>query len=337
MVGPLSAGAVPGPACYGRGGTEATITDANLLLGRLNPGDLLDGAMSIHPEKAEEAYKRLGNELGISAEEAAVSVVRIANSMMSKILRIVSVERGYDPRDFALVAFGGAGPMHVCALAEELEINSIVIPPNPGMFSALGLLTADLFHDYSRPVLSDARSVDADRVEKLFKEMMVEGQSTLDSEDVSRASQQHQRTLDIRYKGQGFELNIKTETPFTEQSIKKAVEAFHAKHTEVYGYAEEDEPIEVVNAKLRVIGLLESPALTERMLSGVAEPKEMRRVYYETDNSWHSTGVYDRLTLGAEAMGPAIIEQYDSTTVIYPGWSFKPDTRGNLILRRMSQ
>ena len=337
MVGPLSAGAVPGPACYGRGGTEATITDANLLLGRLNPGDLLDGAMSIHPEKAEEAYKRLGNELGISAEEAAVSVVRIANSMMSKILRIVSVERGYDPRDFALVAFGGAGPMHVCALAEELEINSIVIPPNPGMFSALGLLTADLFHDYSRPVLSDARSVDADRVEKLFKEMMVEGQSTLDSEDVSRASQQHQRTLDIRYKGQGFELNIKTETPFTEQSIKKAVEAFHVKHTEVYGYAEEDEPIEVVNAKLRVIGLLESPALTERMLSGVAEPKEMRRVYYETDNSWHSTGVYDRLTLGAEAMGPAIIEQYDSTTVIYPGWSFKPDTRGNLILRRMSQ
>ncbi len=337
MVGPLSAGAAPGPACYGRGGTEATITDANLLLGRLNPGDLLDGAMSIHPEKAEEAYKRLGDELDIDAEEAAISVVRIANSMMSKILRIVSVERGYDPRDFALVAFGGAGPMHVCALAEELEIDKIIVPPNPGMFSALGLLTADLFHDYSRPVLSDVNDVDAEHVESLFKEMLREGEDTLESEDVPRASQRYQRTFDMRYKGQGFELNIETEVPFTEQSIARALEAFHMKHTEVYGYAEEDEPVEVVNAKLRVIGLLESPMLKIRKLSGVAEPRETRRVYFETDNRWYDTGVYDRLDLGAEANGPAIIEQYDSTTVIYPDWSFKPDTLGNLILRRSNQ
>lgn len=334
MVGPMSAGAEPGPACYGRGGVEATITDANLLLGRLNPDNLLDGAMDIHPDLADEAYKRLGGELGISAEEAAISVVRIANSMMSKILRIVSVERGYDPRDFALVAFGGAGPMHVCALAEELEIDSIVVPPNPGMFSALGLLTADLFHDYSRPILTDAKQVEADRVEKHFRDMMNEGMGTLDSEDVPRTHQRYQRTLDMRYRGQGFELNIATESPFSKESITKAVEDFHAKHTEVYGYAEKDEPVEVVNAKLRVIRLLESPMLKERSLSGVAMPRETRRVYFETDNSWHKTGVFDRSSLGTEANGPAIIEQYDSTTVIYPDWSFKPDARGNLILRR---
>lgn len=334
MVGPMSAGAVPGPACYGRGGTEATITDANLLLGRLNPGNLLDGAMDIHPGLASDAYKRLGDQLGIEPDEAAVSVIRIANSMMSKILRIVSVERGYDPRDFALVAFGGAGPMHVCALAEELEIDHVLVPPNPGMFSALGLLTADLFHDYSRPVLSDVMDVDADKVETLYKEMLEEGRATLDSEDVPRTHQRYKRTLDMRYRGQGFELNIETEAPFTLESISKAVIDFHEKHTEVYGYAEEDEPVEVVNAKLRVIGLLESPRLKTVELSGVSEPLETRQVYFETNDSWHDVEVYDRDSLGAEAVGPAIIEQYDSTTVIYPGWSFKPDKLGNLILRR---
>jgi len=337
MVGPMSAGAVPGPACYDRGGVEATITDANLLLGRLNPGNLLDGGMDIHPGLAGDAYKRLGNELGIAPEEAAVSVIRIANSMMSKILRIVSVERGYDPRDFALVAFGGAGPMHVCALAEELEIERVLVPPNPGMFSALGLLTADLFHDYSRPVLLDVAEVDADNVEALFNEMLEEGRETLDSEDVPRTQQSYKRTLDMRYRGQGFELNIETESPFTGESIKKAVRYFHAKHTEVYGYAEEDEPVEVVNAKLRVIGLLESPRLKTGELGGLAEPRETRRVYFETDDCWHEVGVYDRSSLGAEAVGPAIIEQYDSTTVIYPGWSFKPDKLDNLILRRLQQ
>lgn len=337
MVGPMSAGAVPGPACYDRGGVEATITDANLLLGRLNPGNLLDGGMDIHPGLADDAYKRLGDELGIAPEEAAVSVIRIANSMMSKILRIVSVERGYDPRDFALVAFGGAGPMHVCALAEELEIERVLVPPNPGMFSALGLLTADLFHDYSRPVLLDVAEVDADNVEDLFNEMLEEGRETLDSEDVPRTQQSYKRTLDMRYRGQGFELNIETESPFTGASIKKAVRDFHAKHTEIYGYAEENEPVEVVNAKLRVIGLLESPRLKTGELGGLAEPRETRRVYFETDDSWHEVGVYDRSSLGAEAVGPAVIEQYDSTTVIYPGWSFKPDKLGNLILRRLQQ
>ena len=159
-VGPISAGAYPGPACYGRGGTQPTITDANLLLGRLNPGSLLSGGMSIYPEKGRAALEELGVKIGLGTEETAVSIIRVANSMMGKILRIVSVERGYDPRDFTLVAFGGAGPMHVCPLAEELEISKIIVPPNPGMFSALGLLTADLFHDYVRPVVRRVSAID---------------------------------------------------------------------------------------------------------------------------------------------------------------------------------
>jgi len=333
-VGPMSAGALPGPACYGRGGVEATITDANLLLGRLNPSNLLDGAMEIHPEKAHEAFKQLGESLKIGAEETAVSVIRIANSMMSKILRIVSVERGYDPRDFSLVAFGGAGPMHACALAEELEINNVIVPPNPGMFSALGLLTADLFHDYSRPVLSNVKEIDVSKVENMFQEMEAEGRETLDSEGISENRHRYKRTLDMRYRGQGFELNVETESPFNIDSVEKAVKDFHKRHTEVYGYAETDEPVEVVNAKLRVIGLLDSPKLKGVLGGKDSEPREYRKVYFETDNSWSEVGVYDRSSLGSEVSGPAVIEQYDSTTVIYPGWSFKPDGLGNLILRR---
>jgi N-methylhydantoinase A len=292
--------------------------------------------MDIHPERAMEAYESLGDRLGIGAVEAAVSVIRIANSMMSKILRIVSVERGYDPRDFALVAFGGAGPMHACALAEELEIDNIVIPQNPGMFSALGLLTADLFHDYSRPILSDVQTIDSSRIEELFKEMRAEGKETLDSEGVPDDKHRYQRTLDMRYRGQGFELNIETQTPFKESSIKNAVDEFHVKHTEVYGYAEEDEPVEVVNAKLRAIGLLDSPKLKSKETNIESEPRETRRVFFEADNDWRNVGVYDRMSLGSEVEGPAVIEQYDSTTVIYPDWSFKLDRFGNLILRRVA-
>ena len=336
MVGPMSAGAVPGPACYGRGGVEATITDANLLLGRLNPGNLLDGAMDIHPENAMNSFKLLGEKLEATAEETAMSVILIANSMMSKILRIVSVERGYDPRDFGLVAFGGAGPMHACALAEELEINNILVPPNPGMFSALGLLTADLFHDYSRPVLSDVGSIDPEGVEELFMGMEEEGRKVLESEGISGDHHRYQRTLDMRYRGQGFELNIETETPFTLTSINKALVDFHGKHTEIYGYAEEKEPVEVVNAKLRVIGLLDSPRLPSREVSGSALPRERRRVFFEDDNEWHKVDVFDRDNIGSGSIGPAIIEQYDSTTVVYPGWSFKPDNYGNLNLRRVA-
>ncbi len=335
QVGPISAGALPGPACYGRGGTEATITDANLVLGRLNPGELLGGEMKIHPGNAEKVYRELGSRLGIDEYEAAVSVIRIANSMMGKILRIVSVERGYDPRDFSLVAFGGAGPMHVCALAEELEIDRVMLPRNPGMFSALGLLTADLFHDYSNPVLSGIGDVDPGSVDELFQGMEEQGRSTLELEGVHELKHRFMRTLDMRYRGQGFELNVETCGRFTVESVKNALSGFHRKHMEVYGYMDKVEPVEIVNAKLRAIGLLETPVLVDRGINGKSEPRETRKVYFESLGYWYDAGIYDRKCLGDKVEGPAIVEQYDSTTVVYPGWTLRQDGKGIMTLRRI--
>ncbi|MCW4049400.1 MAG: hydantoinase/oxoprolinase family protein [Candidatus Bathyarchaeota archaeon] len=336
QVGPVSAGAEPGPACYGQGGKDATITDANLMLGRLNQESLLSGDMEIHPELAKKAYKVLAESLGVSPEEAAMSAIRIANSMMSKILRIVSVERGYDPRGFSLVAFGGAGPMHVCALAEELEINHIIVPPNPGMFSALGLLTADLFHDYTSPVIMETNEVDPGKLEDMFSSMEETGRATLMKEGIHPDQHRFQRTLDIRYSGQGFELNVETGNPVTPASLSESLIAFHEKHREVYGYAAEDEPLEVVNAKLRVIGLLDKPSLKENKERIGDTEMETRRVYFES-TGWVDAEVYQRGSLDGVHVGPAIVEQYDSTTVIYPGWSYVPDRLGNLILRRVAQ
>jgi len=336
QVGPVSAGAIPGPACYGKGGRDATITDANLLLGRLNPGNLLGGDMKIHSRLAEGALKGLGSELGVSPEEAAVSVVRIANSMMSKILRIVSVERGYDPRVFTLVAFGGAGPMHVCALAEELGIGHVIVPPSPGMFSALGLLTADLFHDHSRPVISDAEEADPAELERFYREMEVEGTATLSQEGIPERRRSYRRTLDIRYRGQGFELSVDTRKPVTRSSIAESVKAFHVKHREVYGYSAEEEPAEIVNAKLRVIGFLEKPKLRRRRRNRSDPSPDHRRVFYEGLGEWVETEVHRRAALNGLRDGPAVIEQYDATTVVYPGWSYTPDDYGNLTLRRLT-
>ncbi len=336
QVGPVSAGAVPGPTCYGKGGRDATITDANLLLGRLNPGSLLGGDMKIHAGLAEEAFRCLASELGVSQEEAAASVVRIANSMMSKILRIVSVERGYDPRGFTLVAFGGAGPMHACALAEELDIGHIVVPPSPGMFSALGLLASDLFHDYSRPVIRDAEDADPAELESLYGEMEVEGAATLTREGIPERLRSYRRTLDMRYRGQGFELGVDTRKPVTRSSIAESVKAFHAKHREVYGYSAEEEPAEIVNAKLRVIGLLEKPRLRRRRRNRSDQPPDHRKVYYESLGDWMENEVHQRAALNRLREGPAVIEQYDATTVVYPGWSYTPDDYGNLVLRRIA-
>jgi N-methylhydantoinase A len=336
QVGPVSAGAIPGPACYGKGGKDATITDANLLMGRLNPDSLLGGDMKIHKRLAEEAFRVLASELGVSPEEAAVSVVRIANSMMSKILRIVSVERGYDPRGFTLAAFGGAGPMHACALAEELGIGHIIVPPSPGMFSALGLLTADLFHDYSRPVIRDAEDADPAELETLYGEMEVEGVATLSQEGIPERRRSFRRTMDMRYRGQGYELNVDTRKPVTHSSLAESIKAFHVKHREVYGYSAEEEPAEIVNAKLRVIGLLEKPRLRRRRRKRSDLSPDHRKVYYESLGKWVETGVHQRVALDEFREGPAVIEQYDATTVVYPGWSYTPDDYGNLVLRRIA-
>ncbi|MCW4037021.1 MAG: hydantoinase/oxoprolinase family protein [Candidatus Bathyarchaeota archaeon] len=336
-VGPVSAGANPGPACYGTGGTEPTITDANLMLGRLNPQSLLDGGMPVYQRNARAALELLGGKLEMGVDEVAASVVRIANSIMSKILRIVSVERGFDPRRFALVAFGGAGPMHACPLAEELGIGEIVIPPNPGMFSAMGLLTADIFHDYSRAMVRRACEVDPAAIEGLFMEMEGEGRETLMAEGVETVAMRFQRQLDLRYLGQSYELAVNVASPFDSEALASGVKAFHNRHKDVYGYATADEPVELVNIRLRAIGMIQKPQLKEnKTSSGSVTQKDQRLVFFEGEEEWVETPIFDRRSLvpGANIGGPSIIEQYDSTTVVYPGWIVSVDKYGIITLRR---
>ena len=339
-IGPMSAGANPGPVCYGKGGTEPTITDANLILGRLNPSSLLGGEMRIHPRLSVRALEKLGEELGMGADEAASGVVRIANSMMAKILRIVSVERGFDPRRFTLIAFGGAGPMHACPLADDLQIGEIVVPPNPGMFSAMGLLAADFFHDYSQAYVSRLDEADPVAIEKLFDEMEREGRETLLSEGVGPGAMSFRRQIDLRYFGQSYELTVDVSAPFDAEAMRSSVEAFHGRHGEVYGYSAQDEPVEIVNVRLRAVGAIQKPRLAETStLKKEAAPTSERLVYFEGSDLWLETPVYERrgLAPGSVLEAPAIVEQYDSTTVLYPGWMASVDKNGVLILGREEQ
>jgi N-methylhydantoinase A len=336
-VGPTSAGANPGPACYGKGGSQPTITDANLVLGRLNPENLLDGSMRIYQRNARLSLKKLGVELDMGVEEVAASVVRISNSMMSKILRIVSVERGFDPRRFTLVAFGGAGPMHACPLAAELDIQDILVPPNPGMFSALGLLTADLFQDYSRPLVSKIDDVDSSGINAAFEEMEEEGRVALLSEGVESGDISLHRRIDLRYLGQSYELTIDANVAPGDELISSVASRYHKRHEEIYGYSAPDETVEVVNIRLRAIGLMAKPCFAERAGPHDYEGSvDKRLVYFEDDNSWVETPVYSRSSIGEgfSREGPAVIEQYDSTTVVYPGWNIRVDRFGVLHLRR---
>ena len=335
-VGPMSAGAQPGPACYGKGGKDPTITDANLVLGRLNPTGLLDGEMKIYPRSARLALKRLGDRLGMGVEGAAASVVRISNSIMSKILRIVSVEKGFDPRRFALVAFGGAGPMHACPLAEELQIGEIIVPPNPGMFSALGLLTADLFHDYSQAFVIKSDDADTATLSRIFEDNESEGRETLLDEGVDPKEMRFLRQLDLRYFGQSYELSVDVERPMDEEALRRGVESFHRRHEEIYGYSAPDERVEIVNVRFRAVGVIPKPSLTENdSKRGEATPIGRRLVYFGGD-SWKETPVYQKggVPPGSMFEGPAIIEQYDATTVVYPGWDVTVDGFGVLRLRR---
>jgi N-methylhydantoinase A len=333
-VGPTSAGAYPGPACYGRGGTQPTITDANLLLGRLNPGNLLSGGMPIYPEKGRAALEELGAKIGLGTEETAISILRIANSMMGKILRIVSVERGYDPRNFTLVAFGGAGPMHVCPLAEELEANKIIVPSNPGMFSALGLLTADLFHDYVRPVVRRVSQIDASEVEAAFHELEAEGRTTLGAEGIHGVDMSFLRQVDLRYMGQAYEITVRAPKRVDGESLAATIIQFHKRHAEAYGYSASGEPVELVSLRLRAIGKIPKPDLKGGR-KGKAKVSGSRRVYYETDGGWRDVPVVQRGEGWEGALeGPAIVEQYDATTVVYPGWRVEVDGVGNLVLGR---
>ncbi|MEZ4836263.1 MAG: hydantoinase/oxoprolinase family protein [Caldilineaceae bacterium] len=336
-VGPQSAGAVPGPVCYGRGGAQPTVTDANLVLGRLDAGQFLGGSgtLQLDAGAAHAALTRLGADLGgFSAEEAALGVIRVANATMERALRRVSVERGYDPKEFVFVPFGGAGPLHACELAEALGIRRILLPPHPGVLSALGLLMADVVHETAQAILSPAAALAADTkpLATTFDRLAQECRTVLLAEGV--ADPRIEAALDMRYRGQSYELTAPLATPISADGVATAVARFHAIHAQRYGYAAEDEPVEVVTLRVQGIGPGARPELHEEAL-GDADPGAARLgvsdVWFHRDAP-QPVDCYARARLqpGARFTGPAMIYQFDTTVVVPPAWAVWVDGWRNL-------
>ena len=332
-VGPQSAGAYPGPAAYGRGGTLPTVTDANVVLGRLNPRTLLGGRMTMHADAAHAVIDALAQALGVDRTKAAAGVLEIINVNMMGALRVISVEQGEDPRDFTLVAFGGAGPLHAADVARTMGMRKVLVPPRPGLLSAIGLLHADVRADFSltRLVRADASGVKA--LNDGFKTLNKRGAAWLKGEGESNGS--FDWFADLRYFGQNFELSLELKGERVDaQALAKLVEAFHRRHKDAYGYDMRAQPVEIVNLRLVVTGERRRvPA--ERVKLGRADPKlavlEKRRVWFQ-DRGFVSTPVYDRdrLPAASRILGPAVIEQMDTTTVVPPKATAKQDARGYL-------
>lgn len=339
-VGPESAGAVPGPACYERGGVEPTVTDANLVLGRLDAGHFLGGsdALRLHAGAARHALTRLGNRLGLGPEEAALGVLRVANATMERALRRVSVERGHDPRDYVLVPFGGAGPLHACDLAAALGIRRLLVPRYPGVLSALGLLMADVVYDTSHAVLQrvDLLLNDPTELVRTFEALVDQVRCVLRRE--REAPPTLEALLELRYEGQSYELEIPLPLPVTATHLEQAVADFHEAHRRRYGYATPERPVEAVT--LRARGRLPGARLDVR-----PEPpaeSEAPKAYLGTKPVWFdpaaptATACYDRARLrhGHHFQGPALVFQYDTTLVIPPGWHAQVDAWQNIGLEK---
>jgi len=332
-VGPQSAGADPGPICYGRG-REPTVTDAHLILSRLDPNQFLGGEWRLDFERTRLHMQRfLRRAPGLrSMEEMAAGMVAVANATMERAIRVISIERGHDPREFALVAFGGAGGLHACDLAAALGIPRVLVPKFPGALSALGILCSDVVKDYSRTVLwpVDAASALPAKLEHAFRQLERTARADLAREGFHRAAQCLRRQLDLRYRGQAFELTV----PYGRDFIR----AFHQAHAQRYGYSDPGRPIEVVNLRLRALGITPKPAFRARRSAGTQPPTTARfkrsRAYFE--GQWRGTDFYirERLHPGNRLRGPAVIAEYSGTTVLPPGWRARVDAHENLLLER---
>ncbi len=318
-VGPQSAGADPGPICYGRG-SEPTVTDANLVLGRLDPDFFLGGAMSLDEPRARKFLEQAKGPLA-SVEEFAAGIVRLSEAAMEKAIRVISVERGHDPREFTLVSFGGAGPLHACALARALRIPRVLVPQMPGALSALGILMSDVVKDYSRTVMLGP---DPARLEKHFRELQQRGEKEMRAERLKPVAM---RSADVRYAGQGFELSV----PFGRDFVKR----FHQAHRRRYGYADEQRRVEVVNVRVRMVASSETVRFPKRKMargSGQQAVVKQRRAVF--GGRACQAPVYERARLraGDTLAGPAIVAEYSATTALPPGCRARVDERENIVI-----
>jgi N-methylhydantoinase A len=330
-VGPESAGADPGPACYGRG-NEVTVTDANLVLGRFGGASLLGGEMPIDLTRARAILSRLGEEItqfskkSTTPEQAALGVIRVANANMEAALRVVSVERGQDPRLFTLVSFGGAGGLHVCDLAASLRIPRVVVPKSPGTLSALGVLLGDVVKDYSRTVMMKAGELDLKRLERAFVELEQKARLDLREEGFIKDRVRLKRSVALRYAGQSFEIDIPWSKRFDSN--------FHTSHRERYGYSDSSRPIEVVSLRVRAAGITKKPGIARESRRGTrqADASHFAKVYLGERPTKVPVYVREKLSAGMRFKGPAVVTEYSSTTLITASFQAIVDPWSNLLV-----
>lgn len=340
-VGPLSAGADPGPACYGKGGTNPTVTDANLLLGRLSTRGLIGGRMPLDADAARAAIKPLAERLALPLERTALGIVEIVVANMVRAIRTVSVERGHDPRDYCLLPFGGAGPLHASEVARALGISRFLVPAAPGILCAQGLIASDLKDDIVRSARVRLDAASLGRTHEILEGLMKDAEAWFARESVNRADRKVKVSFDMRYIGQNFELPVPVGMAVGGKApkigtIDKLRSRFFAVHDQLYGFHNESDPVEIVNMRLTA-----SATLTKMGRPRSAKPKTLRPAPVEFRRAWFTgtrgvrTPVYDRARLGPGQVidGPAIIEQFDSTTVLYPGDELRVDEAGNLLVK----
>lgn len=338
-VGPESAGAAPGPAAYMRGGVLPTVTDANIILGRLNPQKLLGGRMDIDKNLAEKAIRTyICEKTGLNIVEAAKGIIDIVNANMMRIVRVVSVERGYDIREFALVSFGGAGPLHSCDLAEELGMQRIIVPASPGTFCSLGLLVADVQYDYVCTSILSATAENLERINEIFHNLEDNGERFLESEEVPCQDRRFVRQIDARYCMQNYELTITLpDGEINLETLEEISRIFHTEHERSYGYCDPSQKVELVNFRLSAIGHRDKPELTIDVSNAPKElkPQEERDVYFN-HHGFIRCPIYCKDDMPVEHLfsGPAVIEQMDTTVVVTPGWDCVIDRWGNIRMNR---
>jgi len=335
-VGPRSAGADPGPACYGRGGDEATVTDASVVLGYLNPARFAGGTLALDATAAERAVAAVGRRLGVDAVAVAAGIHRVVNARMADQIRLVTIKRGYDPRQFSLVVLGGAGPVHGAALAAEMGMAEVLVPEAPGVLAAFGLLAAAIEHHHARTLQARTDAADLDAVNRCLGELDAAGRGRMREESVPPDQVRVAYAADMRYVGQAYELEVPITAPVARERMPEILAAFHAVHERVYGYARTQQPVEFVNLRAVHTYPLPRPVVTQaaRATGTLADARlGERRAYF---GAFVPTAIYERarLPLGARLAGPAIVEQNDTTTVIPPGVTALLDDAGNLHLRR---
>ena len=337
-VGPASAGADPGPACYGRGSTRPTVTDANLVLGRVNT-QIAGGQLTLDADAAAQAINdAIASQLGLDIPTAANGILKIANNVMVGAIRNISVERGHDPRDFALVAYGGAGPMHAIDVANMLGIEKVVVPPHPGIASAYGLLVAKFKNDYAKTFLQQPPDYDLDGMDTVWSELETQGRAWLHREGVPAASHSITRSADLRYAHQGSELTLQySHSRVNREGLESILQDFHRQHEQLYGFALEQQ-VEIVTLRVTAsgqVGNITMPKIPGWSASADQAIIERREVYFEESRGFVPCAIYGRDSLkpGAKLMGPAILEGMDSTVVINPGWETQVDEYGNCIMR----